>query len=113
MCKSTKPDCEYQSKKYHHGQIPSIQCDYKISQGFYSSYCDYEQEEEDCPIKKLLEENQQLKEQLKQSEEVIDEINKFIEDNGICKEMAEACRMYDVNGIEVYEILQRYKGDNK
>lgn len=53
-----------------------------------------------------------LESQLKQRDEVIDEISKFIEDNGIDKEMFESCGMYDVNGIEIYKILQKYKGDN-
>lgn len=52
---------------------------------------------------------EQLQHQFEQRDEVIDEINKFIEENGIDKEMAEICGRYDVNGIEIYKILQKYK----
>lgn len=63
-------------------------------------------------IDRLQQENQQLKEQLKQRDEVIDEISEFIEENGIDEKMASACNIYDVNGIEIYKILTKYKGDN-
>lgn len=142
MSKTTKPDCEYQSKKYKEGQIPSIFCQYKETEGIYYIDCDYEQEEEECPIKKLLEGNRRLKGQLeqatkstinnhsyasdmenkvielesklRQSEEVLDEANNLITDY-LCSE--EYCSL-DVSLIadffmKLQQVLQRYKGDNK
>lgn len=58
-------------------------------------------------MKLLLEGNQQLKEQLKQRDEVIDEIANLIENTSInCDGQAE-----DLLG-DISDILKKYKGDN-
>lgn len=54
-----------------------------------------------------------LEEQLKQRDEIIDKIKTFLESYGIDVTMCEICGIYDVNGIVIYEILQKHKGDNK
>ena len=34
------------------------------------------------------------------------ELVEYIEDNGIDKEMVECCDRYDINGIEIYKLLE-------
>ena len=38
--------------------------------------------------------------------QVIDKIKEYIKDNGIDKEMVECCNIYDINGIDIYKILE-------
>jgi len=60
-------------------------------------------------VNELQQENKQLKEQLKQSNEVNDEVINYL---GFDEDTLKECSIYDVNGIELYKILTKYKGGN-
>ena len=43
---------------------------------------------------------------LKGHEDIIDRINKEIEDNGIDEDTVKNCNIYDINGITIYKIIK-------
>lgn len=64
-------------------------------------------------IKQLQQKNQQLKEQLKQRNEIIDELKNYIANNHLTRSI-DSTQIYDgINANrELQKILKKYKGDN-
>lgn len=74
----------------------------------------YYEENLERQIKTLQKENSQLKDQLKQRDEVIDEIMKFLKAFHNYENRFKWCEQDYIDTIEkIEQILQRYRGDNK
>lgn len=59
--------------------------------------------------RKSIETNSMIMKVLKEHEDIIDRINKEIEDNGIDEDIVKNCNMYDINGITIYKIIKGMK----
>ena len=56
--------------------------------------------------RKSIETNSMIMKVLKEREDIIDRINKEIEDNGIDEDTVKNCNIYDINGITIYKIIK-------
>lgn len=56
--------------------------------------------------RKSIETNSMIMKVLKEHEDIIDRINKEIEDNGIDEDTVKNCNIYDINGITIYKIIK-------
>lgn len=56
--------------------------------------------------RKSIETNSMIMKVLKEHEDIIDRINKEIEDNGIDEDTIKNCNIYDINGITIYKIIK-------
>lgn len=56
--------------------------------------------------RKSIETNSMIMKVLKEHEDMIDRINKEIEDNGIDEDTVKNCNIYDINGITIYKIIK-------
>lgn len=59
--------------------------------------------------RKSIETNSMIMKVLKEREDIIDRINKEIEDNGIDEDTVKNCNIYDINGITIYKIIKGMK----
>ena len=56
--------------------------------------------------RKSIETNSMIMKVLKEHEDIIDRINREIEDNGIDEDTVKNCNIYDINGITIYKIIK-------
>lgn len=56
--------------------------------------------------RKSIETNSMIMKVLKEHEDIIDRINKEIEDNGIDEDTVKNCNIYVINGITIYKIIK-------
>ena len=56
--------------------------------------------------RKSIETNSMIMKVLKEHEDIIDRINKEIEDSGIDEDTVKNCNIYDINGITIYKIIK-------